>query len=147
MVNPAKIPLVLVACGSCIFNTSNATVSPITYLHLRMFEMALDWVNDASQSHNFELLGGYFSPVSDDYKKADLAHFTHRVNMSQIAISDSHWLMVDPWEASQATFVRTVSVLDHFEKQLAGRVVDEEGVARDVRIMLLAGGDLSIMEN
>ncbi len=62
--NPSKIPLVLVACGS---------FSPITYLHLRMFEMALDWVND---NNTFELIGGYFSPVSDDYKKQDLAHYS-----------------------------------------------------------------------
>ena len=32
---PEKTPLVLVACGS---------FSPITYLHLRMFEMASDYV-------------------------------------------------------------------------------------------------------
>jgi nicotinamide mononucleotide adenylyltransferase len=65
--------------------------------------------------------------------------------MTQIAVCDSDWLMVDDWEASQTTFVRTVSVLDHFEKQLAGKIVGKDGKAREVRIMLLAGGDLSMV--
>jgi nicotinamide mononucleotide adenylyltransferase len=53
--NLGKMPMVIVACGS---------FSPITYLHLRMFEMAKDHVVD-----NHQILGGYFSPVSDAYNK------------------------------------------------------------------------------
>ena len=56
----SKEPLVLVACGS---------FSPITYLHLRMFEMAIDYVR---QSTNYEIVGGYLSPVHDKYKKPGL---------------------------------------------------------------------------
>lgn len=40
-----RTPLVLVACGS---------FSPITYLHLRIFEMALDWVRYNTE---FEVVG------------------------------------------------------------------------------------------
>jgi len=54
----SKQPIVLVACGS---------FSPITYLHLRMFEMAKDFIKHSGE--NFELVGAYFSPVSDHYKK------------------------------------------------------------------------------
>lgn len=61
MTDPEKTPLLLVACGS---------FSPITYLHLRMFEMAADYVKFSTE---FELLGGYLSPVSDSYRKAGLA--------------------------------------------------------------------------
>ena len=64
--NPEKQPVVLVACGS---------FSPVTYLHLRMFEMAVDYVR---QSTEFEIMGGYLSPVSDDYKKPGLLSATHR---------------------------------------------------------------------
>lgn len=60
MDDPEKTPLMLVACGS---------FSPITYLHLRMFEMAADYVK---LSTDFELIGGYLSPVSDAYRKAGL---------------------------------------------------------------------------
>lgn len=61
-----KQPIVLVACGS--FN-------PITYHHLRMFEMANDFVR---QNTNFEIVGGYLSPVSEEYKKPGLVRAHHR---------------------------------------------------------------------
>lgn len=62
----SKTPLCLVSCGS---------FSPITYLHLRMFEMAADYVKFNT---DFELVGGYLSPVSDAYKKTGLASAVHR---------------------------------------------------------------------
>jgi nicotinamide mononucleotide adenylyltransferase len=64
--NPKKQPIVLVACGS---------FSPVTYLHLRMFEMAKDYVR---QNTEFEIVGGYLSPVSDMYKKPGLLSAEHR---------------------------------------------------------------------
>jgi nicotinamide mononucleotide adenylyltransferase len=64
--DPQKTPVVLVACGS---------FSPVTYLHLRMFEMAKDYVR---QNTDFEIVGGYLSPVSDMYKKPGLLSARHR---------------------------------------------------------------------
>jgi Cytidylyltransferase-like len=64
--NPQKHPIVLVACGS---------FSPVTYLHLRMFEMAKDYVR---QNTDYEIVGGYLSPVSDKYKKPGLLNAHHR---------------------------------------------------------------------
>lgn len=64
--DPSKTPLLLVACGS---------FSPITFLHLRMFVMADDYVK---HSTNFEVVGGYLSPVSDAYRKQGLAPGEHR---------------------------------------------------------------------
>jgi nicotinamide mononucleotide adenylyltransferase len=66
MDDPEKTPLLLIACGS---------FSPITFLHLRMFEMAADYVK---LSTDFEIIGGYLSPVSDAYRKAGLASANHR---------------------------------------------------------------------
>ncbi len=66
MNDSSKTPLLLVACGS---------FSPITYLHLRMFEMAADYVRFNT---DFEIIGGYLSPVADAYKKAGLASAEHR---------------------------------------------------------------------
>lgn len=66
MKDALKTPLCLVSCGS---------FSPITYLHLRMFEMAADYVKFNT---DFEIVGGYLSPVSDAYKKAGLASAEHR---------------------------------------------------------------------
>jgi nicotinamide mononucleotide adenylyltransferase len=66
LVHSQKTPVVLVACGS---------FSPVTYLHLRMFEMAKDYVR---QNTDFEIVGGYLSPVSDQYKKPGLLSAHHR---------------------------------------------------------------------
>jgi nicotinamide mononucleotide adenylyltransferase len=73
---------VLIGCGS---------FSPITYLHLRMFEMARDY---CQFNTSFEVIGGYLSPVGDAYKKAGLASAHHRINMCQLAVQDaSSWIM------------------------------------------------------
>jgi nicotinamide mononucleotide adenylyltransferase len=64
--DPTRKPLVLIACGS---------FSPITYLHLRIFEIAADF---GKFNTEFEVIGGYLSPVSDSYKKAGLASAAHR---------------------------------------------------------------------
>ena len=66
MDNPSKTPLLLIACGS---------FSPITFLHLRMFVMAGDYVKHNTE---YEVVGGYLSPVSDAYRKQGLAPAEHR---------------------------------------------------------------------
>ncbi|KAF3061736.1 Nicotinamide-nucleotide adenylyltransferase 1 [Daldinia childiae] len=132
---PDRTPLVLVACGS---------FSPITYLHLRMFEMANDYARINTQ---YEVVGGYLSPVSDAYKKAGLAEAQHRLRMCELAAEEtSSWLMVDPWEAIQPEYTPTAKVLDHFEHEInhnLGGVLSEDGESRKpAKIMLLAGADL-----
>ncbi|KAI0152707.1 nicotinamide mononucleotide adenylyl transferase [Xylariaceae sp. FL1272] len=135
-VNPDRIPLVLVACGS---------FSPITFLHMRMFEMANDF---ARMNTDFEVVGGYLSPVSDAYKKAGLAESHHRVRMCELAADEtSNWLMVDPWEAIQPEYTPTATVLDHFENEInggeRGGVLNADGTKLvKVKILLLAGADL-----
>ncbi|ESK97353.1 nicotinamide mononucleotide adenylyl transferase [Moniliophthora roreri MCA 2997] len=132
MRDPTKTPVVLVACGS---------FSPVTYLHLRMFEMAKDY---ARHNTDFEIVGGYLSPVSDMYRKPGLLSAEHRVSMCRLAAQDAPWLMIDPWEAFQS-YQRTAVVLDHFEYELntlRGGVRTPDGEQRNVRVMLLAGSDL-----
>lgn len=132
-----KYPLVVVACGSFL---------PITYLHLRMFEMALDAI---SESTKFEVVGGYYSPVSDHYKKSGLAPSQHRVRMCELACErTSSWLMVDAWESLQPQYTRTALVLDHFNEEInvkrGGILLADGKTKRGVKIMLLAGGDLIV---
>ncbi|ANB14500.1 nicotinamide-nucleotide adenylyltransferase NMA1 [Sugiyamaella lignohabitans] len=134
MLDDSKVPLVLVACGS---------FSPITYLHLRMFEMAMDSIREHTR---LEVIGGYYSPVSDNYQKPGLAKSHHRVRMCELACErTSSWLMVDAWESLQPTYTRTALVLDHFNEEINVRrqgVGTADGQRKPVKIMLLAGGDL-----
>lgn len=117
--------------------------SPITYLHLRMFEMASDY---ARFNTKYEIIGGFLSPVSDAYKKPGLAPARHRIQMcSYAAEKTSEWLTCDPWEAIQPNYFPTAQVLDHFDheiNQVIGGCEDVHGNKQPVRIALLAGADL-----
>ncbi|KAJ3391284.1 hypothetical protein HDU84_006200 [Entophlyctis sp. JEL0112] len=100
------------------------------------------------ESETFELIGAYFSPVSSGYQKAGLAYYKHRVRMCQLAVTDSDFIDVDPWEARQAETQRTAIVLQHFDEWINGDKaagawgVECDGVRRRVKIKLIAGGDL-----
>ena len=132
LTDKTKTPLVLVACGS---------FSPPTFLHLRMFELAADYVKEKT---DFEVVGGYMSPVSDAYKKNGLEKADARVKMCQLATSGSDWLMVDNYEGLSAEYIRTALVLDHFKDDVEaiGGVRTEDGERKPVRVALLAGADL-----
>ncbi|KAJ2960443.1 hypothetical protein NQZ79_g4233 [Umbelopsis isabellina] len=99
-----------------------------------------------ADKHGYELMAGYYSPVSDAYKKEGLAPAVDRVKMCQLAVeSTSDWLMVDSWESRQSIYQRTAVVLDHFNHELnsaGGGIALRDGGRRDIKIMLLAGGDL-----
>ncbi|KAF7726344.1 hypothetical protein EC973_008924 [Apophysomyces ossiformis] len=105
--------------------------------------MARDQLNERGE---YELLAGYYSPVSDAYRKEGLVSAEHRVKMCQLAVdSTSDWLMVDAWESRQQSYQRTAFVLDHFDEQLntlGPGVMTAKGERRRIKIMLLAGGDL-----
>ena len=146
----SRTPLVLVACGS---------FSPITYLHLRMFEMASDYIK---RSTRFELIGAYLSPVSDAYEKNGLALANHRqvhrkfiaiflrltcyrIEMCDMAADTAPLLMVDPWEAIIPEYTRTATVLDHFDHEIndvRGGILTADGSKKRAQIALLAGADL-----
>lgn len=131
--DPSKTPLVLISCGS---------FSPITYLHLRMFEMCTDWVRENTE---YEVVGGYLSPVSDAYKKQGLAPAHHRLEMCRLAAVESGWIMVDPWEASKKEYTRTALVLDHIQHEInevRGGVETAAGERRIAKVALLSGADL-----
>ncbi|KGG50868.1 hypothetical protein DI09_52p210 [Mitosporidium daphniae] len=101
--------------------------------------MAMDRMND---SHRYYCIGGYFSPTNDAYGKVGLAPGKHRVEMCRLAMKDSTWIMVDPWEVLQPSWVRTSIVLDHFDYFLNKNRPAELASYPKIRIMLLAGGDL-----
>ncbi|VAI62903.1 unnamed protein product [Triticum turgidum subsp. durum] len=118
--------VVLVATGS--FN-------PPTYMHLRMFELA----KDELQQRGYSVLGAYMSPVNDAYKKKDLLPAAHRVRLCELACRSSSFLMVDPWEAMQKGYQRTLTVLSRVKNSLCKDGLADQG---GVKVMLLCGSDL-----
>ena len=70
------------------------------------------------ESNEYQVIGAYFSPVSDAYAKPGLASWNHRVAMCELATQHSLWIMVDAWESMQPKYIRTALVLDHFDQEL-----------------------------
>ena len=119
-------PTVLVSCGS---------FSPVTYLHLRLFEMARD---ELEQQHNVDVLGGFASPVADAYGKKGLVPAGHRVAMVERALESSEWVACDSYEASLDHWTKTRPSLEHFQEQVdrhCGKGPDNQRV----RIRLICG--------
>ncbi|THG05608.1 hypothetical protein TEA_000793 [Camellia sinensis var. sinensis] len=88
---------------------STGSFNPPTYMHLRIFELARDALN----SEGFCVIGGW--------------------------VRSSEFIMVDPWEASQDTFQRTLTVLCRIKSSLcdSGRISGES-----LKVMLVCGSDL-----
>lgn len=106
MENSEKTELILLACGS--FN-------PITNMHLRLFELAKDYLNGTGK---YKVIKGIISPVSDAYKKKGLISAHHRVLMAELATKNSNWLEVDTWESLQKEWTETAKVLRHHQEKL-----------------------------
>ncbi|XP_069804393.1 nicotinamide/nicotinic acid mononucleotide adenylyltransferase 1 isoform X2 [Dendropsophus ebraccatus] len=103
-----RVEVVLLATGS--FN-------PITMMHLRMFELARDYLHGTGK---YKVVKGIISPVSDGYKKKGLVEGTHRLAMARLAAETSDWIEVDPWECSKKEWTETVVALRHHRQQLTG---------------------------
>ncbi|XP_040282729.1 nicotinamide/nicotinic acid mononucleotide adenylyltransferase 1-like [Bufo bufo] len=101
-----RVKVVLLATGS--FN-------PITVMHLRLFEMARDYLHGTGK---YKVVKGIISPVSDGYKKKGLVEGSHRLAMAQLATETSDWIEVDPWECTKKEWTETVLVLRHYQQQL-----------------------------
>jgi len=118
--------IVLVACGS---------FSPVTYMHLRLFEQMKDY----AFIKGYNVVGGYFSPVTDAYGKKGLAPAIHRVKMCELACESSDWLMVDAWESQQKQYQTTIIVLDHINYCLNAHLPEGE---EPYQVRLVCGADL-----
>ncbi|XP_028921251.1 nicotinamide/nicotinic acid mononucleotide adenylyltransferase 1 [Ornithorhynchus anatinus] len=107
MEDPDRTEVILLACGS--FN-------PITNMHLRLFELAKDYMNETGK---YRVVKGIISPVGDAYKKKGLISAHHRVTMIKLATQTSKWVEVDDWESRQNEWIETAKVLRHHHQNLA----------------------------
>ena len=64
---------------------------------------------------DYDVLGGYMSPVHTAYSKKGLAPAEHRVRMCELAAETSPLIMVDSWEAAQKHYQYSLHVLQHLE--------------------------------
>ncbi|XP_073513383.1 nicotinamide/nicotinic acid mononucleotide adenylyltransferase 1-like [Phyllobates terribilis] len=103
-----RMEVVLLATGS--FN-------PITVMHLRLFELARDYLHGTGK---YKVVKGIISPVSDGYKKRGLVAGSHRLAMAQLAAENCDWIEVDPWECEKKEWTETALALRHYQQQQTG---------------------------
>jgi nicotinamide mononucleotide adenylyltransferase len=128
---PELRPALLVSCGA---------FSPITLLHLRIFELARN-VLEREQRH-FEFLGGLVSPVSDAYDKPGLVAQRHRVAMCELGSRSSDWIGCCGWEAARSGWTRTVEVLEAYQRVVSAERGAAWALRGPVDVLLLCGADM-----
>ncbi|XP_077105763.1 nicotinamide/nicotinic acid mononucleotide adenylyltransferase 1 isoform X1 [Ranitomeya variabilis] len=99
-----RMEVVLLATGS--FN-------PITVMHLRLFELARDYLHGTGK---YKVVKGVISPVSDGYKKRGLVEGSHRLAMALLATENCDWIEVDPWECLKKEWTETALALRHYQQ-------------------------------
>nr|XP_027203475.1 nicotinamide/nicotinic acid mononucleotide adenylyltransferase 3-like [Dermatophagoides pteronyssinus] len=122
--------IVILGCGS---------YNPLTYMHLRMFEIARDFL---IQKGSYEVVGGIISPVNDRYKtKKYLAPAKHRIEMIRLVLKKTlfgrpNWIRLDEWESQLDHWCRTIEVIQYHHKILNSNNNDK------IRLMLICGSDM-----
>ncbi|XP_043233746.1 nicotinamide/nicotinic acid mononucleotide adenylyltransferase 3-like isoform X2 [Amphibalanus amphitrite] len=160
MTTPKKI--ILLACGS--FN-------PPTHMHLRIFEIARDYLHRMGK---YQVVAGLMSPVHDSYGKKctvagrvrplglrpqDLASASDRCEMVRRSLQTSNWIHLSDWECRQTGWTPTRQVLHHHQ-ELIDSIVNgnldnstkrqrtdglswaSELGSEQLHVKLLCGGDL-----
>ncbi|KAL1625961.1 Nicotinamide/nicotinic acid mononucleotide adenylyltransferase 1 [Neofusicoccum ribis] len=112
-----RTPLVLVACGS---------FSPITYLHLRIFEMALDWVRYNTEFEVIEPLHKEYLPTAKV-----LDHFDHELNEVRGGVEDRSGQKRKVRVALLAGDLWAPKDLDHILGHYGAFIVEREGTDID----------------
>ncbi|KAK7070777.1 Nicotinamide/nicotinic acid mononucleotide adenylyltransferase 1 [Halocaridina rubra] len=103
--------VILLACGS--FN-------PPTNMHLRMFEIAKDFLH---RTTNYNVVAGLMSPVHDKYGKEGLASAGDRIQMLRLALNSSSWVHVSEWETTQDDWTPTREAVQ-YHQELVDSVVN-----------------------
>jgi len=99
---------IIVGSGSC---------NPLTRMHMRRFYLAKQYLESRS---DIFILGSLVSPthgtcVRERYRTTadEILPTPHRLALSQLLVTDSKWLTIDPWEATRKCAMDYLSLLEH----------------------------------
>ena len=133
--------------GRTFVIVQGGSFNPPHYLHMRLFEMARDYVI----ANGGKVYEGVMSPVGDTYTTSGvmpgskkIANAADRIALCEAAASDSSWVVVDPWESQQSVYIPTIKLLDHVREKYA-EDAKKRGVTDPAEIphpLFLSGADL-----
>ncbi|KAI6650695.1 hypothetical protein LOD99_7746 [Oopsacas minuta] len=110
--------------------------NPPTFQHLRLFELARDWLHKLG---GYEVVKGIISPVHDKYEKKGLIPASHRVAMLRLSLETSDWICLNEWETKQKDWTLTNTVLNRLQSELDIEYKDNLPIPK---VALLCGADL-----
>ena len=133
--------------GRTFVIVQGGSFNPPHYLHMRLFEMARDYVT----KNGGEVYQGVMSPVGDTYSASGrmpdskkIVTATDRIALCEASTADSDWIVTDPWESEQSSYVPTIKLLDHVRDKYA-EDAKKRGItdpAKVPRPLFLSGADL-----
>ncbi|CAD5214914.1 unnamed protein product [Bursaphelenchus okinawaensis] len=130
----SRLPLLAGAKPKSLVLVCPGAFNPVSYVHLRLFERAKDYL-EKTLGHT--VIEGVFSPFSDKNVKPDLISSRHRVKMLQLANQSSHWIRTDDWQTRQLDEPTTLMILHHYQAYY-----DKLHGPGNMHVMLLCGADI-----
>lgn len=130
---------------------SGGCFNPPTIMHLRIFEIARDFLH---KNTPLKVIGGIISPTHDSYKKASLAEANgkHRSEMVKLSLQNNPWIKYSAMELDAPEWIRTYKVMQMYQEKINAAVKggspapswipEELELAQSAKLMLLCGGDL-----
>eukprot|EP01041_Mallomonas_annulata_P015255 gene15255-32321_t len=119
----------------------SGSFNPLTRMHLRTFYIAKQAIE---KSTDMIILGSLLSPahasqVRERYRTCpiEVIPSPHRLAIAQLAVEESKWLAVDPWEITRRRAMDYLSLLEHVQKLME---VDLANV--NIRILYLCKANM-----
>lgn len=116
----------------------SGSFNPITRMHLRTFYVAKQCLE---KNNDMIVLGSLISPahstvVRERYRTAptEILPSPHRLAVAQVAVEESKWLSVDPWEITRRRGMDYLSLLEHVTELLKKNFADIDG---EIRVLYL----------
>ena len=105
-------------------------------LSLLVFEQARNYLQ--LETNQYDVIGGFLSPVHDSYGKKSLIPQHHRERMCELAVQSSAWLSVQQWEMRQKGWTPTAETLCKYQEALNKAHLTEQSI----RVKFLCGADV-----
>lgn len=135
MTDTSKLLLPLSDTKTNIILLLNGCFNPIHNNHIRLLEIAREYLNSLNIYH---VIGGYISPTHDAGIERKIFHiyatWQQRLEMCQLAIQDSSWIMVDHWQISGEKNPGAQQSKKHLENSL-------QKLYPSIELISICGGD------